>query len=115
MRLIYRACAALYRRQGRTQAFSPGPRAFVEGYRPPHSSTGTVHAGRGAVRQNLRARLRCLRRPKGRRRVPSESLAFVVDFRPPHPSTGTAHAGIMVVRQDLRARLHGDAPWWRVV
>ena len=86
VRLIFRACAALYLRQGRTQAFSPGPRAFVEGYRPPHSSTGTVHAGRGAVRQNLRARLRCLRRPKGRGRDPSESRAFVRATAPHTPA-----------------------------
>ena len=42
---------------GTLSAFSPGPRAFVEGYRPPHPGAGTAHAGRLAVRQNLCARL----------------------------------------------------------
>jgi len=43
--------------QGRIQAFSPGPRAFVVDFRPPCPSTGTAHAGIMVVRQDLRARL----------------------------------------------------------
>jgi len=101
----------------RCSVFAPCRRRAFSGACPaPHSSNGTAHAGRMAIRQNLRARLPCLRRPKGRRRVPSESLAFVEGYRPPHSSNGTAHAGRMAIRQNLRARLHGQgshgqSPW----
>jgi hypothetical protein len=58
---------------GTLEAFSPGPRlasggprtgrgpwesrAFVEDFRPPHPSTGAVHAVMSVVRQDPRARL----------------------------------------------------------